>query len=74
MQCSYAGAETRGVEGVDGEDAVAALRTAGAADQVRAGAAGGLREGGIDDLDKLGVAEREHGGMILRWRVSRLAS
>jgi len=37
----------------DGEDAVAALRAAGATGEVRAGAGGGAGEGAVDDLEEV---------------------
>ncbi len=43
--------ETRGVLLRDGEDAMTALGAAGLAGEVRAAAAGGVGEGGVDDLD-----------------------
>ncbi len=51
-----------GVEGGDGEDAVAALRTAGAAGEPGAGAADGIGEGVVDDLHELGG--RGHGLLV----------
>ena len=52
----HAGAEARGVERVDGEGAVAALRATDAAGKKVSGAAGGIGERGIDDLHEFGVA------------------
>jgi len=65
-ECGHAGAEAGRVEGVDAEGAEAALRAAGAADEMRTGAEGGLGERRVDDLEEVGVARREHEGMILR--------
>ncbi len=51
-------AQAVGVQGGDGEDAVAALRAAGAAGQPVAGAVDGVGEGAINDLDEL--VRRDH--------------
>ena len=48
-------AESCGVEGRDGEDADAALRTAGSAGHPGSGAAVAVGEGGVGDLDEGGV-------------------
>lgn len=45
----------------DGEDAVAALAAAGAADEVWAAAQGGGGESGIDDLDEVRHVGRRRG-------------
>jgi hypothetical protein len=55
----HAGVEAGGVEGVDGEGAVTALRAAGAANQPGAGLLRCAGQSGIDDLDELGVAGGE---------------
>jgi hypothetical protein len=49
-------AEAGGIEGRDGEDADAALGATGSALQPGAGAAGGIGDGGVDDLNELRVA------------------
>jgi hypothetical protein len=54
-------AQASGIELRDREDADAALRASGSAQQPGAGAAAGVGNGGIDDLDELSVAGREHG-------------
>ena len=53
----HAGVEPGGVEGVDREGAVAALGAAGAAGEPGAGAASGVGEGGVHDLNELGVVD-----------------
>lgn len=55
----HAGAETCGIERVNGEGPVAALGAAGAADEVRAAALGGVGEAGVDDLDELAVLKKQ---------------
>jgi hypothetical protein len=55
----HAGAEACGVERVDGESSVAALRAAWLAGEMRAGDAGDAGEFGVHDLDELGVARGE---------------
>jgi hypothetical protein len=57
-------AETGGVQLGDGKDADAALRASGSAEEEGAGAAGGIGNGGVDDVDELGVAGGEHRARI----------
>jgi hypothetical protein len=54
-----------GVELRDGKDADAALRASWSAEEEGAGAAGGVGNGGIDDVDELGVTGGEHGFRIV---------
>ncbi len=54
-----------GVELGDGEYADAALGASGSAFEPSAGAAGSVGNGGVDDLDELGVAGREHAVRIV---------
>ena len=55
--------KARGVERVDGKGSAAALRAGDAAGEEAAGAARGVGQGGVDDLDKLGVARgKRHEG------------
>ncbi len=54
-QLCHAFAQALSVERVDGEGSVAALGAAGAADEMRAAAAGGVGEGCVDDLEELAV-------------------
>jgi hypothetical protein len=64
-QSGHSLAEARGIEGVDGEGAVAALCATDAAGEEVSGAAGGIGERGVDTLEKLGVARgKGHGGRI----------
>jgi len=51
MQCFHAGLEARGVEGIDGECAVATLRAPRFAGEPWAGARGGFGERRIHNLD-----------------------
>lgn len=60
IQVGESGAEAGRVELGDGKDADAALGASGSAFEVGAGAAGGVSDGGIDDLDELRVAGGEH--------------
>lgn len=53
-------AEARGIELRDGEDTGAALGASGGAEKPGAGAAGGVGNGGIDDLHELSIARGEH--------------
>lgn len=55
----HTGAEAGGVEDVDGEGAVAALRTADAAGEPWAGTAGDIGKRSVDDLHEFGVARGE---------------
>jgi len=59
VEGSQTSAETGGVELRDGEDADAALGAAWTAEEHGAGAAGGIGNGGVDDLDEMHVAVRE---------------
>jgi hypothetical protein len=60
--------ETKGVERVDGKGAVTALRAAEAADEPRAGATGCVGEGGVNDLDELGILRGQtHDGKDTGW-------
>ena len=52
----HSGAEARGIEGVDGECAVAALRAADAAGEKRSGAARCFGKRSVYDLDEFGIA------------------
>jgi hypothetical protein len=52
VEGSQAGAETGGIQLRDGEDADAALRASRSAEEPGTGAAGGVGNGGIDDLHK----------------------
>ena len=52
---SHSSAESRGVESVDGESSVAALRAADAAGKQGSGTAGGIGERGIDDLHEVRI-------------------
>jgi hypothetical protein len=56
-QSRHARTKPRGVEGVDGERSVAALRTADAARKQVSSAAGGIGKRGVDTLEKLGFAD-----------------
>jgi hypothetical protein len=51
MECFHAGLEARGVEGIDGECAVATLRAPRFAGEPWAGARGGFGERRIHNLD-----------------------
>lgn len=62
-QSGHAGGEARGVEGIDGEGAVAALGATDAAGKECSGAEGRIGEHGVDDLDEFGIARwKRHGG------------
>ena len=56
MQCFHSGAEADGVERVDGEGSVTALRAADAAGKKCSGVAGGFGERSIHDLHEFGIA------------------
>lgn len=63
----HAFAEARGIEGVDGEGSMAALRATDAAGEEVSGAASGIGDRGVDNLDQLRVARgKRHGGRIIR--------
>ena len=67
-QCSYTGSETLGIELVDGECAVAALRAAGAADEPGACAMGRIGQGCVHNLHEFVVAEGQaHAGKDNGW-------
>jgi hypothetical protein len=60
--------ETQGVEGVDGEGAVTALRAAEMADKPWAGTPGRVKESGVDDLHELGILRGQaHEGKDTGW-------
>jgi hypothetical protein len=61
VEGSEAFAETGSVELRDGKDADAALGASRSAEKEGAGAAGGVGNGGVDDVDELGIARGEHG-------------
>jgi hypothetical protein len=56
-QSGHSLAEASGIESIDGEGAVAALRATDAAGEEVSGAAGGIGERGVDTLEKLGFAD-----------------
>ncbi len=71
-QLSHSGAKARGVERVDGESSVAALRATDAAGQERSSAASCLGKRSIHNLHEFGIArgkghKRKHSG----WRAMR---
>jgi hypothetical protein len=65
VEGSEAFAETGGVKLRDGKDADAALGASWSAEKESAGAAGGVGNSGIDDVDELGIARGEHGFRIV---------
>jgi hypothetical protein len=65
-QGSHAETEARGVESVDGEGAVAALRTTDAAGEEIPGAARGIGERGVNTLEKPGFADLHELGVARR--------
>jgi hypothetical protein len=67
--CLHALLEAQCVERVDGEGSMAALRASKVADEPWAGAPGCVSEGGVDDLDELGILRGQaHDGKDTGWR------
>lgn len=64
VQSRETGTEPGGIELGDGEDADAALSASGGTAEMRAGAASGVSDSGIDDLNEVGVVRREHADRV----------
>jgi hypothetical protein len=65
-------AQSNRIEGIDGEDADAALAATGMTDEPFAAAASGVGESGIDDLDEFVIASGTRSPSSMRFRVGDL--